>query len=1075
MIIPTIEILLIEDNPGDARLIRELLKEAESVRFAVAHAERLDAALDHILNKHFDVVLLDLGLPDVKGLDGLVTLHQVAPSMPVVVLTGLDDEETGFQAVSIGAQDYLVKGHVESRLLTRVLRYAIERKLAEDEIRSSQHLAQSTINSLNANICVLDEKGVIIAVNKSWEEYAVSNFGELAKVGIGTDYLAVCDAAKGKDAAFAAHVAAGIRAVMRGDSSIFEVEYPCHSPEENYWFLERVTPFPSSYLGKRKVVVAHENITDRVKAQATLRRQHQYLQSLQETSIDLVSELDTDQLLKNIVQRAGSIVGTSDGFLDLIDPNTGQLIPKVGLGLMKESLKFVVQPGEGLAGIVWQTGKPLVINDYDNWPGRIEGFTKNLIHAIIGVPLLSDSKVIGVLGLAHADEAVDAKFEQEAVEVMNQFARLATVAMHNADLFFRLDQELRERKQAEATLRLQGAALEAAANAIMITDAEGNIQWINPAFTFLTGYAAAESVGKNPRELIKSGMHDEALYKNMWESILAGQVWHGELINRRKDGSLYTEEQTITPLLGADGAISSFIAIKQDITERKRADNDRIRLLNQVREQAQRIRQIMDTVPLGILFMDSLGRVMLANPVAEDNLVKLTGGRGDEAVTRFGDHPLSELLALPANSKWHEVQAGGHTFVIIASPLQEALDAENWVLVIDDVTEQRTAQRYQQAQERLATLGQLAAGIAHDFNNVMGVITLYTQILQDAPDISLKNKERLGQINDQALHAANLISRILDFSRRSDMEKTAVDLLPMTKEFIKLLEHTLPESISIKLEYGQTEYMLHADPTRLQQTLMNLALNARDAMPNGGELRFALSTLALTATEASPLPDMAEGDWVHLAVSDTGTGIEPHNLPHIFDPFFTTKQVGQGTGLGLAQVYGIIKQHSGFIDVQSRVGIGTVFDIYLPLIVDQAGKRPSTTTTNNKITGTECILLVEDNLAMRLSVAEVLMGLGYEVKSVAEANGALALLQSEGNMINLILTDLVMPGMDGLELSKAVRLLYPDIKVLIMTGHSLEEGRLKTLQQTAVPWIQKPFSLQELSKKIRDVLGAASI
>jgi len=256
---------------------------------------------------------------------------------------------------------------------------------------------------------------------------------------------------------------------------------------------------------------------------------------------------------------------------------------------------------------------------------------------------------------------------------------------------------------------------------------------------------------------------------------------------------------------------------------------------------------------------------------------------------------------------------------------------------------------------------------------------------------------------------------------------------------------------------------------------MNLALNARDAMPNGGELRFALSTLALTATEASPLPDMAEGDWVHLAVSDTGTGIEPHNLPHIFDPFFTTKQVGQGTGLGLAQVYGIIKQHSGFIDVQSRVGIGTVFDIYLPLIVDQKGVRPSTTTTNNKITGTECILLVEDNLAMRLSVAEVLMGLGYEVKSVAEANGALALLQSEGNMINLILTDLVMPGMDGLELSKAVRLLYPDIKVLIMTGHSLEEGRLKTLQQTAVPWIQKPFSLQELSKKIRDVLGAASM
>lgn len=1071
MIIATIQILLIEDNPGDARLIRELLKEAESVQFVVTHAERLDAALDHIHNKSFDVLLLDLGLPDVKGLEGLVHLHQVAPSLPVVVLTGLDDEETGFQAVSQGAQDYLIKGNVDSRLLTRVLRYAIERKLTEDAIRASQNLAQSTINSLNANICVLDETGVIIALNKSWEEYAISNFGELNKVGIGTNYLAVCDTTQGADAAFAAHVAAGIRAVIRGDSSMFEVEYPCHSPEENYWFLERVTPFPSPDFGKRKVVVAHENITERIKAQETLRRQNQYLQSLQETTIDLVSELDLDHLLKNIVQRAGSIVGTSDGFLDLIDPDTGKLMPKVGLGVMKESLKFIVQPGEGLAGIVWQTGKPVVINDYDNWPGRIAGFANNLIRATIGVPLLSDSKVVGVLGLAHVGSDIDAMFEQEAVEIMNQFAHLATVAIQNAGLFSRIEKELRERKQAEATLRLQGAALEAAANAIMITNAAGEIQWTNPAFTTLTGYSAAEANGKKPGKLIKSGMHDDPFYKNMWETILAGQVWHGELINRRKDGSFYTEEQTITPLPGADGQISRFIAIKQDITERKRADDDRVRLLTQVREQAQRIRQIMDTVPLGILFIDSLGRVMLANPVAEDNLVKLAGEGGNDVITHLGDHSLSELLMLPADNKWHEVQAAGHTFVLVASPLQEALDAKNWVLVIDDVTEQRTTQRYQQAQERLATVGQLAAGIAHDFNNVMGVITLYTQILQDAPDISPKNKQRLGQINDQALHAANLISRILDFSRRADMEKTAVDLLPMTKEFIKLLEHTLPESISLKLAYAETGYMLQADPTRLQQTLMNLALNARDAMPNGGELRFALATLAVTEQVSSPLPDMAEGNWVHLAVSDTGAGIAPENLPHIFDPFFTTKQVGQGTGLGLAQVYGIIKQHNGFIDVQSQVGEGTVFDIYLPLISAAAVERPSTIPSNTKIRGTECILLVEDNLAMRLSVAEVLMGLGYEVKSASTGDDALSLLGSDDHAIDLILTDLVMPGMDGLQLSKSVRQRFPEIKVLVMTGHSLEEGRLQTLQQTAVPWIQKPFSLQELSKKIRDVLG----
>lgn len=1194
MIRPIIQVLLIEDNAADARLIRELLKEADTVRFELSHATRLSVAFDQFLKEPVDVLLLDLELPDTNGLEGLVKIREALPDLPVVVLTGLDNEKVRLQAFSLGAQDYLVKGYVDGSLLARVLRYAVERKQAEEKTLAFQQLAQSTIDSLNSNICVLDEDGTIITVNKSWDDFASDNNAVLLKVGVGSNYLAACEATQGDDRATAVQVANGIRAVMSGSVDMFELEYACHSPQENRWYMERITPLPASGAGNRKVVVSHVNITarklaealltqktaelaqffelelellciadmdgnflrvnktwekmlgypsevleqrkffdfvhpddmdrtlvemsklgnqepvvafvnryrsfdgsyrfiewhsraygrlfyaaarditERIKADTALRRQHQYLLSLQKTSLELVSQLDLDQLLENIVRRASELIGTTAGFLDLVEPETNQFIPSVGFGtFMKEALKYTIKPSQGITEIVWETGQMLVINDYDNWPDRIAGFPPNLISAIIGVPLLVDGKIVGVLGLAY-DTQAKFIFRSEEIEVLNQFARLATVAIQNAYLYARVQQELGERKQAEETLRLQGAALEAAANAIAITDVTGAIQWANPAFTTLTGYPVAEAIGTNPRKLVKSGLHEDPFYKVLWDTILAGKVWYGELINRRKDGSLYTEEQTITPLIGADGEISHFIAIKQDITERKQAEADHARLLTQVREQAERIQQIMDTVTSGIVFLNQSGQVMLVNPVAERHLVSLVGEGETDLISCLGDLPLAELLAHP-NGRFHEVEANGSTFVITASPLRDDLESGNWVLVINDVTEQRIAQRYQQSQEKLATIGQLAAGIAHDFNNVMSVITLYSQMLQDIPGLSPKHLRYLTQINDQASHAANLTAQILDFSRRADIETLPVDLLPLMKGLKKLLEHTLPESISLNLSYEQKNYVILADPTRLQQVLMNLALNARDAMPNSGTLYLALTTLVLDAQELPPLSGMGVGEWVHLTVSDTGTGIAPEELPHIFEPFFTTKEMGQGTGLGLAQVYGIVKQHGGFIDVQSRMGEGTVFDIYFPLIVLPAVNLSPQETGSSQDEGSEFILLVEDNEAMRLSVEDALIRMGYYVLSAANGNEALEILVHEGGEVDVVLTDLVMPKMDGLQLSEAIRQQYPDMKILIMTGHTLQENRLQTLQETAVPWLTKPFSLQTLAQKIREILDEDSL
>lgn len=1064
----TVQVLLIEDNPGDARLIRELLRETIGVHFELAHVTRLKDALEYVAGKSADVLLLDLGLPDAEGLEALVRIQEAGPALPVVVLTGLDDETIGAKAISLGAQDYLVKGQANAALLARALRYAIERKNAEKAIHAAQQLTQSTTDSLKSNICVLDETGTIVSVNKSWSEFARANDADLTKVGIGTNYLDVCNATQGPDRALAKRFAAGLLAVIHGESDLFEMEYPCHSLHEKRWFLERVTPLSSADSEMPRVVVAHENITDLMQAQNAMRRQHEYLLSLQKTSLDLVSQLDLEKLLENIVRRAGDLTGTSAGFLDLIDPETNRLMPKVGLGVLADSLNFELHLGQGLAGIVWQTGQSLIVNDYANWPGRIKGLKEQLVHSIVAVPLLVDSKVQGVLGLAY-DSAAGGTFGPETIEVLNQFARLATVAIQNAQLFSQVEQELIERKQAEEALRLQGAALEAAANAIVITDIEGNIQWANAAFTTLTGYTLVEAIGRNPRQLVKSGMHDEPFYKNMWDTILAGKVWHGELINRRKDGSLYTEEQKITHLKNTNGNISHFIAIKQDITERKQAENDRIRLLTQVREQAQRIRQIIDTVPQGIVLLSEAGQVMLTNLVAERDMTILSRKDENDLITHLGIYALPALLA---GRDWQEITADGRTFVTIARPLPENFDSKSWVLVIDDVTEQRTTQRYQHAQERLATVGQMAAGIAHDFNNVMSVINLYAQLLQSVPDLSPKSQQHLTLIRKQAQYAADLIAQILDFSRRSDIEQQPLDLLPLMKEFIKLLKHTLPENISLSLPYDQKGYVVLADHTRLQQAFMNLAFNARDAMPNGGELSYTFSTLMLTEEETAPLPDMAAGKWVHLAVADTGAGIAPEHIHFVFDPFFTTKEVGKGTGLGLSQVYGIIKQHGGFIDLQSQVGKGTTFDIYLPLVSIPASNGPANAETGMPVGQGETVLVVEDNEVMRLSVTESLTHLGYKVLAAAESAAAQTMLGREGSVVDMVLTDLVMPGMDGVQLINVMRQKYPEVKFLIMTGHTLEEERLETLRETAVPWIQKPFTIEQLAQKVRSVLDS---
>jgi two-component system cell cycle sensor histidine kinase/response regulator CckA len=544
-------------------------------------------------------------------------------------------------------------------------------------------------------------------------------------------------------------------------------------------------------------------------------------------------------------------------------------------------------------------------------------------------------------------------------------------------------------------------------------------------------------------------------------------VHHVETGVVKKDGRVVWTDVSAVHVDFSDWKVA---IVTTDITERKQAEEERERLLARVREQARRVQAILDTVPDGVLLLDAVRRVQLANPAAQEALALLAEAGQDQPLSRLGDRPLAELLTPPPAGLRHEVRAGGRTFEVLAHPIQDDSESERWVLAVEDVTQEREVRARLEQQERLAAVGQLAAGIAHDFNNLMAVIALSSQMLQKNPDLPDKDRRYLDMIRDRVGRATKLVGQILDFGRRSYLDRSPLDLLPLVQDLLASLERTLPENIRLELTSDRDEYIVHGDPARLQQALMNLAANARDAMPGGGRLRFALSSLAVGPDAPPPLPDMVAGDWVCLSISDTGAGIAPEHLPYLFEPFFTTKEPGQGTGLGLSQVYGIVEQHEGTIAAHSRPGAGTTFSIYLPLLTIPVLKAEQVPVVEAAPGGTETILLVEDEPALRPVIVETLQELGYRVLAAASGAEAMAILE-QNHTIDLLLTDLVLPGLNGLDLYQALHQQQPAVRGLIMTGYAPVGAGYEVFQQGEVDWIQKPFDMDDLANKIRAVLA----
>jgi two-component system cell cycle sensor histidine kinase/response regulator CckA len=374
-------------------------------------------------------------------------------------------------------------------------------------------------------------------------------------------------------------------------------------------------------------------------------------------------------------------------------------------------------------------------------------------------------------------------------------------------------------------------------------------------------------------------------------------------------------------------------------------------------------------------------------------------------------------------------------------------------------------------QERLAAVGQLAAGIAHEFNNIMASIILGSDVMLSASVLQPQDRERLVTIRRQGRRAANLTQQILDFGRRAVLRRQDLDLLPFMERLKSLLQNTLSESINIHLSCEAEEgTLVDVDPARLQQAIMNLALNAQEAMPKGGDLDLTVTRLCLEPGEPPPKPGLQPGEWVRLTVTDTGSGIPPDVLPHIFEPFFTTK-APFGSGLGLSQTYGIVKQHEGHIDVRSKVNEGTTFVIYLPALPVSRPHALALETTRIPRGNGETILVVEDGPYIRKAIADSLDMLNYRALAAGSGREALALLEQHGDEIALVLSELVMPLTEDITLCQALKERYPVIGILILTNYPPEAGGEDLVSANVVGWVQKPVSLERLAQTVARALN----
>jgi PAS domain S-box-containing protein len=821
----------------------------------------------------------------------------------------------------------------ERMLALAVIRDITTRIQAEQALRESEEKLRSLYQSMSEGLAlhevVYDEKGEavdyrILDVNPAFESLTglernqvVGNLASQTYASSPPPYLDIF-----------APVA------QSGEPTAFESSY---EPMGKHFAVSVFSP------RKGQFATVFADISKRKEAEQQLCLLNQVYELISHINEAIVRIGDREMLFQEACRIAVEHGRFQMAWVGLLDEPTQAVLPVASAGRSEGYLAQVnatscaTPRGLGPVGTAVREGRVVVCQNIASDPAMApwrELALERNFQSLIGLPLKINGKCIGVFAVYSSE--------------LHFFTAIVTESLIEvaADLSFALEifERNHQREAEQQQLRLQHSALEAAANAIVITARDGSIQWVNDAFTRVTGYSRSEAIGQNPR-VLRSGRQDAAFYRQMWETVLAGSVWQGALVNRRKDGSDYQEEMTITPVRSKAGEITHFIAIKQDVTERRKLEQQFLR-----------------------------------------------------------------------------------------------------------------AQRTQ-------SIGLLAGGVAHDLNNVLAPVLMALPMLRGG--LKPEQRDHLVDTLEQSVRrGANIVKQVLTFARGVEVQRTVVQIRHLVREVVKIAEETFPRDIQVRLSSPGNIWSLLGDPTQIHQVLLNLAVNARDAMPQGGQLSFTIANIELRHRFQFLDFEIPPGRYVSFSVQDTGTGISPEIIERMFEPFFTTKPAGKGTGLGLSTVLGIVRSHNGLVEVRSQPGLGSTFTVYLPAAPIDAPKEPAAHRVTPARGQGETILVVDDESGILEITQSTLESNGYKVLTAANGAKGLAIFMEKSQVIKAVVTDLMMPVMDGMALIRTLRKTSPTLPIIAATGlknPAGDEDRTTRLQELGIKRIlYKPFQSEEL-------------
>lgn len=631
---------------------------------------------------------------------------------------------------------------------------------------------------------------------------------------------------------------------------------------------------------------------------------------------------------------------------------------------------------------------------------------------------------------------------------------------------------LREARERRAGSPAGTAA--ATGDAVIGQNLDGVITSWNAGAETLFGYRAAEACGHSIMMLMPPDRVAEG--QRILERIRRGEFAQSfDTVRVRKDGSPVHITLTISPVRNADGAVTGASQVAREISSGKDAPES-------PRASEEQYRLLFESNPTPTLLYDHEKLAFLSvNEAAvrhygfsreEFAAMTLAGLALPEEIPAFVQK-LSSLNSEAGNAGiWRHRKKDGKLveMEITAQPVVFA-EKRAWLSLAVDVTERLSLEAQLRQSQKMESVGQLAGGIAHDFNNLLTVITGHTGLLL-AMDLAPKVAEPVREISEAAKRAADLTRQLLTFSRKNVLQPLVMDLNEVVNNVGKMLRRILGEDIALEVSFSPSLPSIKADLGMLEQVLLNLAVNSRDAMPRGGQLSISTSSVMIDQARVQQNPEAFTGRYVCLSFADTGCGIPPENLPRIFEPFFTTKELDRGTGLGLATVYGIVKQHQGWIEVSSQLNLGTTFQIFLPACSERSGTLSASPGEQRVIGGTETLLVVEDEAPLLKLMDHILGSYGYEVLGCSSGKAALELWGEHRARIDLLLTDMILPdGMAGPELAQILKSAKPGIKVVYTSGYNTEKLMKDFTMDDGSNFLQKPFHARKLAETVYDCLS----